>query len=53
MIDEQSHCQNPSCGLPIASIEDLPQARGAAHLKLHVKRGRVKQETPFSVMHFT
>jgi hypothetical protein len=46
MIDEQPRCQNPSCGLPIASIEDLPQARGAAHLKLQMKRGQVKQEIP-------
>src|SRR5712691_3780575 len=52
MIDEQLRCQNPSCGLPIASIEDLHQARDAAHLKLQVKRGREKQETPYLVMDY-
>jgi hypothetical protein len=39
MIEEQPRCQNPSCGLPIASIEDLLQARDATHLKLQAKRG--------------
>ena len=53
MIDEQLRCLNPTCGLPIASVEDLRQARDAAHLKLQVKRGRVKRDTPFTVMHFT
>ncbi len=44
-------CWSAFCGS--ASVENLRLARDAAHPKLQVKCGRVKQETPFSVMHFT